>query len=300
MEERHLTTPLPPSSPPPTAASTAGESPPHHSPIRTYGRRAQRMTDAQRHSYANRHTCPWYVGGAPKINALCALLDEDARRPVSQPLILELGCGMGTATVEYARRNATHTIVAIDLYYAGIARIVSEINRHRLRNLYIVEGDGLELLPLLFSLPPALSVPPLSGVHIFFPDPWPKKKHRKRRMVGEELMRTLINLLQPGGHLSFVSDHHDYAEEVARCAARLPLTPMYAQGAVVTAEVMKAGAGRRSRATTSAQTSSLLPATDSALLCDARPRWRPETEFERKARKDGRAVWEGHWRRKAV
>lgn len=284
----------------------------HHPSIRTYGRRAQRMTDAQRRSYANRRSCPWYVDGEPELGALRALISENARRSAPRPLILELGCGMGVATVEYARRNATHTIVAIELYCAGIARIISEIDRYHLRNLYIIEGDGLALLPRLFMPPPLAAAaspsdaapphhspaPPLSGVHIFFPDPWPKKKHRKRRMVGEQLMRTLIDLLQPNGHLSFVSDHRDYAEEVARCAAALPLTPMYAAAEPVTAAATKSTAGQgRSRVMKVAQAAPSLSPPPPALLCDTRPRWRPETKFEQKARRNGSSVWEGHWRR---
>ena len=118
---------------------------------------------------------------------------------------LEIGFGMSTATVGIAQANPDKNYLGVEVHRPGIGRLLWEIEKRSLSNIRIIEHDAV---PVAEKMIPLSS---LDAVHIFFPDPWPKKRHRKRRLVQRPFTETLANCLKPGGYLYMVTDWEDYA-----------------------------------------------------------------------------------------
>src|SRR5207253_1363606 len=124
------------------------------------------------------------------------------------PVVLEVGCGHGAAALAYAAAHPGHDVVGVDVFTPALARMLAEAERRRLRNLWVHEGDAVLLL--------ADRVRPrsLTAVHLFFPDPWPKAKHAKRRFVSRANLDLVADRLVPGGRLLVATDHDGYAAHV--------------------------------------------------------------------------------------
>ena len=118
---------------------------------------------------------------------------------------LEIGFGMGIATAEIAQANPQKNYLGVEVHRPGIGRLLWEIEKRSLSNIKIVEHDAVQTAEKMI---PCGS---LEAVHIFFPDPWPKKRHRKRRLVQRPFTETLAGCLKPGGYLYMVTDWEDYA-----------------------------------------------------------------------------------------
>ena len=121
--------------------------------------------------------------------------------------VLEIGFGFGEATAELAERFPDVPIVAVDVHTPGIGRLLQEIDRRSLTNLSVVEGDARELLSRLENNS-------LLGVRVFFPDPWPKVRHHKRRLVSPTFLDVVARVVQQSGFLHVATDIDDYAEWV--------------------------------------------------------------------------------------
>jgi tRNA (guanine-N7-)-methyltransferase len=124
----------------------------------------------------------------------------------NNPVICEIGFGMGTATVEIARANPDKNYLGIEVFKAGIGRLLWEIEKSDIKNIRIIEGDAVRALTLMVA---ANSV---EAFYIFFPDPWPKKKHHKRRLIRRPFTGLLAQKLIPGGLVYMVTDWPDYAD----------------------------------------------------------------------------------------
>jgi len=120
-------------------------------------------------------------------------------------VIIEIGFGMGITTAEIAGANPEKNYLGIEVHRPGIGRLLWEIEKRSLSNIRIIENDAVVVLEKMI---PAGSV---SGVHLFFPDPWPKKRHWKRRLVQSPFTNVLTQCLKPGGYLYMVTDWEDYA-----------------------------------------------------------------------------------------
>ena len=138
--------------------------------IRTFAMRSGRMTDAQKKAYAGL-SARWCIPFGKTLIDFAALFGNEA------PVTVEVGFGMGQATAEIAQANPNKNYIGIDVYKAGVGRLLSEIERRGLDNLRIIEHDALEALE---AMVPDNSV---AAFHVFFPDPWPKKRHHKRRLM---------------------------------------------------------------------------------------------------------------------
>ncbi len=125
------------------------------------------------------------------------------RRP-DQPLEVEIGCGNGHFITEYAERNPERFLLGVELKNQRCLKAVRKAERRGLDNVAIVHGKAEELLARL----PAGGV---AGFHLYFPDPWPKTKHRRRRFLRIPNLDLLAGLLQPGGRIHFCTDVFDYA-----------------------------------------------------------------------------------------
>lgn len=124
------------------------------------------------------------------------------------PVVLELGSGMGEATVEHAQAQPDVGIIAIDVHTPGIASLARECESRSITNVRVAIGDGIELLR------DRIAPGSVAGVRAYFPDPWPKARHQKRRLIRPNLVALIASRLSHGGFLHVATDAADYAEQM--------------------------------------------------------------------------------------
>ena len=167
--------------------------------VKTYVLRCGRMTENEKRSYEElKHV--WCIPFEHKTINYTEIFGN------TNPVTFEIGFGMGHATSVIARENPDMNYIGSEVHIPGVGRLLSEIKKHSLKNLFIMEHDALEVLETMI---PDNS---LEAFHIFFPDPWPKKKHHKRRLLQRPRTDLLAQKLAPGGYIYFVTDWQDYAE----------------------------------------------------------------------------------------
>lgn len=176
-----------------------------------------------------------------------------AGRDPLRPLVLEVGCGHGEAAVGYALAHPDHDVLAVDVHSPGIADLLETATRLALENVLVERGDAVDLLDR------AIPTGGLIGLHLFFPDPWPKTRHRKRRFVRPDLLDLVADRLQPDGWFRVASDVDDY---VRWTTAHLDAHGSFTGGTV------------------------------------ERPEWRPVTRYESAAVASGRGVVDLAYRRR--
>ena len=120
-------------------------------------------------------------------------------------LILEIGFGMGTSTAEIAKSNLNKNYVAIEVHSPGVGNLLKLIQEGDIRNLKIIQHDAVEVLNVM------IKNDSLDGIHIFFPDPWPKKRHHKRRLIQSNLLKLIAQKIKKTGYLHIATDWEDYA-----------------------------------------------------------------------------------------
>jgi tRNA (guanine-N7-)-methyltransferase len=133
-------------------------------------------------------------------------VDTKALFPNAKEVIIEIGFGMGDATAEIAKAHPDNGYIAIEVHPPGIGKLLSLIEEHELTNVYIIEGDAMEILQTMFA------DHCINGFHLFFPDPWPKLKHNKRRIVNAEFLALIHQKLINGGYINIATDWVPYAE----------------------------------------------------------------------------------------
>jgi len=143
-------------------------------------------------------------------------LDLDAAFGRSAPKILEIGFGMGDSTAAIAAAHPQNDYLGIEVHGPGVGSLLNQIEALGLTNLRVIQHDAVEVLKHMID--PAS----LDGVHIFFPDPWHKKKHHKRRLIQPELVALLCEKLKPGGYLHAATDWQEYAEHILAVLAAEP------------------------------------------------------------------------------
>lgn len=177
-------------------------------------------------------------------------LDLDAAFGRAAPRVLEIGFGMGTATAEIAAQRTDTDFLGVEVHTPGVGSLLKLIGEQSLTNLRLVQHDAVEVLEHM------LAPESLAGVHIFFPDPWHKSRHNKRRLIKPEFVQQLVARIQPGGYLHLATDWEDYAVQML---------------AVLSAE----------------------PALENTAATYAeRPDYRPLTKFENRGIKLGHGVWD--------
>jgi tRNA (guanine-N7-)-methyltransferase len=168
-------------------------------PIRSFVLRQGRLTVAQERAVET--LLPAY--GIPYAPVM---LDLDAAFGRAAPKILEIGFGMGTATAQIAQANPDKDYLGVEVHTPGVGNLLRLLQEHNLTNLRVIQHDAVEVLRDM------IADVSLDGVHIFFPDPWPKKRHHKRRLLQTEFVRLLCDKLKPGGYLHFATDWEEYAQ----------------------------------------------------------------------------------------
>jgi tRNA (guanine-N7-)-methyltransferase len=136
-------------------------------------------------------------------------LDTAAWFGRTAPLVLEIGCGAGTSTVAMAQAEPDIDVIAVDVYRRGLAQLLCALQRDDVRNVRLVRGDAVDVLAQL------VAPGSLTGVRVFFPDPWPKARHHKRRLLQPATVALIADRLRPGGVLHAATDHAGYAAHIA-------------------------------------------------------------------------------------
>jgi tRNA (guanine-N7-)-methyltransferase len=136
-------------------------------------------------------------------------LDTESWFGRSAPIVLEIGSGTGVSTLAMAKAEPQLDVVAVEVYRRGLAQLLSAIDREGVTNIRLVRGDGVDVLEHMFG-PDSLT-----GVRVFFPDPWPKARHHKRRLLQPGTVALIADRLRPGGVLHAATDHAGYAEQIA-------------------------------------------------------------------------------------
>jgi tRNA (guanine-N7-)-methyltransferase len=175
---------------------------------RTYIRRQGRITRAQADALAR-------YGAAFRLPE-SARLDAPAVFGRGGPLVLEIGFGMGQALVDYARAHPEANCIGAEVYRPGIGALIVAARREGLTNLRVFEGDARVLLA------ERLAPGTLDLVLVYFPDPWPKKRHHKRRLVNDTFVELLASRLTVGGQLRLATDWEPYAQQMLAVLEALP------------------------------------------------------------------------------
>jgi tRNA (guanine-N7-)-methyltransferase len=169
--------------------------------VRSYSIRGSRITEAQRAA----KTALQAVYGIPveikKIN-----LREIF--PTSEKIIMEIGFGMGEATAIIAKNHPNNGYIAVDVHPPGIGKLLARIVEDDLKNLRVIEDDVHVVLPYMFE------DNSLDAIHLYFPDPWPKKKHNKRRIVNSGFLALIHPKLKKDGYIHIATDWVPYAESM--------------------------------------------------------------------------------------
>ncbi|MGA8049709.1 MAG: tRNA (guanosine(46)-N7)-methyltransferase TrmB [Burkholderiales bacterium] len=140
------------------------------------------------------------------------------------PLVLEIGSGMGESTAAIAAAQPGTDFIAVEVHSPGVGSLLRKIEALELRNLRVVRHDAVEVLSHM------IDDGALAGIHLFFPDPWPKKRHHKRRLVQPGFAALAARKLAPGGTLHAVTDWVDYAEQMLAVLSAEPLLENTAHG----------------------------------------------------------------------
>ena len=174
---------------------------PYPKRIRSFVMRAGRTTEAQ--SRAFKELGEQYL--IPYTNSIC---DWDKHFSRTAPLILEIGFGMGEATAHIAALKKNLNFIACEVHPPGVGKLMLRLEEQQLSNVRIVQHDAVEVLGQMVE--PAS----LAGVHIFFPDPWHKKRHNKRRLIQAPLVELLTSRMKPGAYIHCATDWQPYAEQI--------------------------------------------------------------------------------------
>jgi tRNA (guanine-N7-)-methyltransferase len=185
--------------------------------VRSYVVRAGRITPGQARALAElgpRYLLPY----APRA------LDAEALFGRRAPLLFEIGFGMGQATAEMAAARPECDFIACEVHAPGVGALLMRIEKLGLANLRLVQHDAVEVLTQM------IAPGSLAGVHLFFPDPWPKKRHHKRRLVQPPFARLVASRLAAGGYLHCATDWQPYAEQMLEVLSAEPALANTAEG----------------------------------------------------------------------
>jgi tRNA (guanine-N7-)-methyltransferase len=214
-----------------------------HPPIRSYVLRQGRFSRGQQRAYAEL---------LPTLGVPYAPVPLDFRALFGRvaPVVVEVGSGMGETTARIAQENPGTDYLAIEVHAPGVGSLLKRLGEESIGNVRVVQHDAVEVLR---DMVPRGS---LAGMHVFFPDPWPKKRHHKRRLVQPAFARLAAERLVPGGYLHVATDWAEYAEHVL---------------GVLSHEILL---------------------ENTAENYAPRPATRPQTKFERRGLKLGHGVWD--------
>ncbi|HPM71391.1 MAG TPA: tRNA (guanosine(46)-N7)-methyltransferase TrmB [Spirochaetales bacterium] len=218
--------------------------------IHSYVIRAGRMSDVQKDAMIRLYPVYGFTWDPERTLGPADILGREA------PFVVEVGFGMGQATADIAEALPDTAFLGFEVHAPGVGRLLAEIEARGIRNLRVSRHDAVEAIAAV------LAPGSVDGFHVFFPDPWPKKRHHKRRIMNAAFVRLMSSRLKPGGYIYYATDWEEYAEAT--------LETLLAEPTLENAH--ERWAERRS--------------------------WRPVTKFERRAIEDGRPIRELEFRRR--
>lgn len=213
--------------------------------IKSFVLRAGRVSKRQEHAFL--HLLPHYA-----LRCENKPYDFSAIFSRTADTIVEIGFGMGASLLAMAQREPERNFIGIEVHRAGLGSLAADLYEHAVNNVRLIQHDAVELFKSSFS------ANSLAGIQIFFPDPWPKKRHHKRRLIQTDFVKLLVNCIKPGGFIHCATDWQDYAEQMF---------------AVLSAEPLLERANNQDR---------FVP----------RPETRPLTKFEQRGKNLGHGVWD--------
>ena len=219
-----------------------------HTHIRSYVLRQGRVSPAQQR--AVKELLPRFG-----ISYANQTLDIDHVFDRHAPKILEIGFGMGDSTATIAQAHPENDYIALEVHTPGVGNLLKLIESQKISNIRIMQHDAVEVLRDM------IADEALDGVHIFFPDPWHKARHNKRRLIQSPFIAKLVHKLKPGGYIHIATDWQEYAEQVLEVLNNEPLLE------------------------------------NTAADYAPRPSYRPLTKFEQRGIKLGHGVWDMVFRR---
>ncbi len=222
-----------------------------HRPIRSYVLRQGRMTPGQQHAFDSL----WPLFG---IEFSGQQLDLHTLFGNSNPTYLEIGCGNGEALLQLAAANRDNNYLGIEVHRPGVGHLLLRIEELGITNIRVICHDAIEVITQ------GIAADSLAGVYLFFPDPWHKKRHHKRRIVQAAFITELARMLHPGGIFHAATDWEDYALQMM--------------------QLLTAAAGDFSNCS---GPGNFAP----------RPEERPLTKFEQRGKRLGHGVWDLIFRR---
>ena len=214
-----------------------------HPPIRSYVLRQGRFSPGQQRAYAE--LLPRFG-----ISYQAKPVDLDQAFGRHAPVVVEVGSGMGETTARIAAGNPATDYLAIEVHAPGVGSLLKQVEEAGLTNVRVVRHDAVEVLRDM------VAPGSLAGIHVFFPDPWPKKRHHKRRLLQPDFAALAASRLAPGGVLHVATDWQEYADHVLAVLSATPALENTADGFA------------------------------------PRPAARPETKFEKRGIKLGHGVWD--------
>lgn len=173
----------------------------HYRQIRSYVLREGRMTSRQKRALAEL----WSKFG---IECREQLLDFEKIFARKAPLVLEIGFGMGQSLLQMARQHPQHNYVGIEVHAPGVGALLADLHEEGIENIRVIQQDAVEVLEH------CIADNSLDKVQIYFPDPWPKKRHHKRRLIQPEFVALLIQKLKSNGTIHLATDWQNYAEHM--------------------------------------------------------------------------------------
>lgn len=185
--------------------------------IKSFVLRTGRMGSGQEKALAElgpRFVLPWKNQG----------LDLEAAFSRAADPIVEIGFGMGQATAEIAAQRPEDNFLGIEVHTPGVGALLKAIGERGLTNLRIIQHDAVEVLR------DGIAPRSLAGIHIYFPDPWHKKRHHKRRLIQPDFVHLLAERLRPGGYIHLATDWENYAEQMLAVLSAEPLLQNTAEG----------------------------------------------------------------------
>ncbi len=215
-------------------------------PVRSFVMRSGRMTPAQERALQEN----WARFG---IDADGTLLDWSSRFDRAAPVVLEIGFGMGDSLLTMAQQEPEKNFVGIEVHRPGVGRLLNNVAKAGIQNIRVMREDAVTILEQ--QVEPAS----LTRIQIYFPDPWHKKRHHKRRLIQPALTTLLASRLVPGGELHLATDWENYAEHML--------------------EVLESSNEFRN-------------AFGPGRFAPEPPNGRPETKFEQRGRRKGHGVWD--------
>ncbi len=230
-----------------TSADNDSTTRPDH--IRSFVLRQGRVSNAQQR-YHDEGMPRWGIPYAAAPLELQHVFGRDT------PRILEIGCGKGETTATIAAAHPEIDYLGIEVHTPGVGSLFKEIATRELTNLRVIQHDAVEVVRDM------LAAESLAGIHIYFPDPWPKKRHHKRRLIQPAFVALLASRLASSGYLHCATDWEEYAQQMLEVLSDEPLLANTAEGFA------------------------------------PRPEWRPQTKFETRGLRLGHGVWDVLFKRR--